>query len=171
MGCPLVESCGVVGAVIPLRERDTDDRCQYKGNKWSTKKGDLSHTNRGESMQESKPQRQDADQEGTYGPVYGLEEYVMHECRGCGLMIKGLLPYCMKCGRELNKKGLCAKCGVNERKPKSRNGMQSRYCEACQGEQISIVLNAAAELERNRMAKKHRTQDHKENLYETRRGG
>ena len=103
--------------------------------------------------------------------VYDGQDDPRQECRGCGLMIKGLLPYCMKCGRELNRKGLCAKCGVNERKPKSSNGMQSRYCECCQGEQIAIVSDAAADRERNRIARKYRTQDHRENRYETRSGG
>lgn len=93
-----------------------------------------------------------------------------HECNGCGLLIKGLMPFCMKCGRELNKKGLCAKCGINRRKPKSPNARQSRYCENCQQEQVNILHDAAAERDRNRMARKHRGPDHREDRFETRGG-
>ena len=93
-----------------------------------------------------------------------------HPCAICGLMIKGLFTICMRCGRDLNKRGLCAKCGTSPRKPKASNGAQSRYCESCQSEQIKIVHDAAELRDRNRVVRKHRGQDHREYTRETKWG-
>ena len=93
-----------------------------------------------------------------------------HPCEICGMLIKGLLPICMRCGRDLNKRGLCAKCGTNPRKQKASNGAHSRYCESCQSEQIEIVQDAAALRESMRVQKKYRGTGHKENTIETKSG-
>lgn len=88
-----------------------------------------------------------------------------HKCKMCGLSIKGHMPYCIYCITELKKKGLCVWCGEKPQKAKSKNGQQSRYCEECQAKAI-----AAFDYPAIACAGGYRTQDHRENTYETKHG-
>jgi len=95
-------------------------------------------------------------------PVYNVP---MHKCAGCDRQIPEHVKFCMFCGRDLNKRGLCAMCGTKSRKPRAKNGQQSKYCELCQAIAIDLANKRSYSRSDN-----YRPPEARENTYETKHG-
>jgi len=87
----------------------------------------------------------------------------MHECVDCGRQIKGKLSRCLECQCKLRRSGLCIECG-----DKPTKSTQSKYCEECQQIAIRERMKWTEPEERRRS---YRGAGHRENTYETKRGG
>ena len=88
----------------------------------------------------------------------------MHECVDCGRKIKGKMSRCILCQCKLRRAGICIECGGD----KPTKSKRSKYCEDCQKIAIDKRMKLTAPDERRRS---YRGPGHKENTYDTKRGG
>lgn len=93
----------------------------------------------------------------------------LHKCHGCDRQIPESINFCVYCKSDLRKKGLCLKCGQNPIKTREQcRGQLAFTCMECSNNRDT--LKGTERLDWSTSFKKIRTQDHRENRYETRNG-